>query len=86
MAKSIEQKAVEALAIGLGNYEFRNYEFCRLMAEQSPFVHREFFKLIASYLNYLSVFHKHGWYPNGVDTEAEISAEIVDTVNARLFP
>ena len=86
MAKSMEQKAVEALASGLSNYEFRNYEFCRLMSEQNPFIHREFFKLIASYLNYLSVFEKHGWYPNGTERESAISAEIVDTVNAMLFP
>lgn len=86
MAKSMEQKAVEALASGLGNYEFRKHEFCRIMAEQNPFVHKEFFRLMVAYLNYLAVFDRHGWYPNGVDVESKISNEVVEQINQLLFP
>ena len=81
MAKSIEQKAVESLTNGLSNYQFRNDEFCRLMSEQPPFIHQEFFKLIVSYVNYLSIFDKHGWYPNGTENESKASAQVVGTLN-----
>lgn len=81
MAKSIEQKAVESLASGLSDYRFRLHEFSRLMSEENPFVHREFFKLIVAYLNYLAVFDKYGWYPNGTQNESSAAAEVVETLN-----
>ena len=81
MAKSIEQKTVEAVANGLSDHRFRLYEFCRLMSEENPFVHREFFKLMVAYLNYLSVFDKHGWYPNGTQNESSAAAKVVDILN-----
>lgn len=86
MAKSIEQKAVDSLAAALSDVRFRNYEFCRIMSEEFPAVHKKYFELMVSYMNYLAVFEKHGWYPNNVDKEAYISAKVVDDLNRLLFP
>lgn len=86
MAKSIEQKAVDNLTNALSDNRFRFYEFCRIMSEESPQVHKDFFRLLASYTNYLAVFDKHSYYPNGTQEEAELSAEIAPIINARIFP
>ncbi len=86
MAKSIEQKAVDSLVNALSDNRFRFYEFCRIMSEESPQVHKDFFRLLASYTNYLSVFDQHQYYPNATEQEAKISAQIAPTINAQLFP
>lgn len=86
MAKSIEQKAVETLTIALSDYRFRHYEFARLMVEESPFIHKQFFVLITAYMNYLSVYADHGWYPNGTEEEALLAREVIEIINAAISP
>ena len=80
MAKSIEQKAVDALANAISDNRFRVHEFARLMVEQEPQVHKTFFGLIAGYVNYLSVFDNYGWYPNGTVKESRIANLINETI------
>lgn len=86
MAKSIEQKAVDTLVNALSDTRFRNYEFSRLMVEESPLVHKQFFVLITSYLNYIATYADYNWYPNGTQEEAELAREVVDIINAAISP
>lgn len=86
MAKSIEQKAVDNLVNAISDNRFRYYEFCRIMSEEMPQVHKDFFRLLASYANFLSVYDQHEYYPNGTEEEAKISAQIAPIINGQLFP
>ena len=81
MAKSIEEKAVDALATALTHTQFRPQEFCRIMTEQYPVVHKSFFQLLVGYINYLAVFESYNWYPDNTQRESHISSQVVDTMN-----
>lgn len=78
MAKSIEEKAVQAIADAMMDGRFREHEFSRVMAEQNPLVHKTFFRLIFAYLNYISVFDRYGWSPNDNLTEAAMASEMLE--------
>ena len=80
MAKSIEQKAVDALANTLSDSRFRDPEFARLMIEQHPIVHQSFFRLIHSYLTYIAVHAKHSYFPNGIGVEALKAEKLVEVL------
>lgn len=73
MAKSIEQKLVDTLATSLHDSRFNPTEFARLMTKQDPHVNVQFFNLMLTYMDYLTVFKKHGWYPNGTELAASVS-------------
>lgn len=81
MAKSIEQKAVDALATALSDNRFRYQEFSRLMAEEFPSVHKNFFTLTASYISYLAAYDKYGYYPNGTYEEAKLATMLANLLH-----
>ena len=84
MAKSIEQKTVEVLGSGLSDYRFRLHEFSRLMSEEDPFVHKQFFRLIVAYLNFLAIYDRYDWYPNGTENESTAASRVVEILNEYL--
>ena len=77
MAKSIEQKAVDTLAATLSDARFRDHEFARIMIEQHPVIHQSFFRMLKSYITYIAVHAKHGYFPNAIHNEAIKAAEVV---------
>ena len=80
MAKSIEQKVVEAIANGLSDSRFRHPEFAKLMIEEHPLIHKTFFQLLKSYMTYISVHARYDYYPNGIQQEAMEAEEIMKVI------
>lgn len=76
MAKSIEQKAVDALVSAMNSTKFRPAEFSRIMAtEELAPDHMQFMSLIGGYMNYLATFSEYGYYPNGLERECRLAAD-----------
>lgn len=84
MAKSIEEKAVESLATALSDNRFRYHEFARLMTEQFPSIHKNFFTLTASYINYLAAYDRYGWYPNNTFEEAQMAGMLAHLLKSHI--
>lgn len=77
MAKSIEQKAVDAIVSAMNNTKFRPAEFSRIMAtEQFAPDHMQFMSLIGGYVTYLATFDQYGYFPNGLERECLLSTEL----------
>ena len=77
MAKSIEQKAVDALVSAMNNSKFRPAEFSRLMATEALAPdHMQFMSLIGGYVQYLATFDEYGYFPNGLERECDLAAEV----------
>lgn len=76
MAKSIEQKAVDAIVSAMNSTKFRPAEFSRIMAmEQLAPDHMQFMSLIGGYITYLSTFSDYGYYTNGLERECLLAAD-----------
>lgn len=76
MAKSIEQKVVDAIIAGVNSTKFRPAEFSRLMATEALAPdHMQFMSLIGGYIQYLSTFEEYGYFPNGLQRECELASE-----------
>ena len=82
MAKSIEQKAVDAIVAAMGHKGFRHHEFSRLMVEAVDGVRhpaREFMDVVFSYITYLATFHMYRYYPFGSQEIAVIAGKVAPT-------
>lgn len=77
MAKSIEQKAVDAIVSAMNNNKFRPAEFSRIMAtEQLAPDHMQFMSLVGGYITYLSTFRDYGYFPNGLERECLLASDL----------
>lgn len=79
MAKSIEQKAVDAIVAAMGQKDFRHHEFSRLIVEGGIVTSRDFMNLVYSYISYLATFDEYRYYPFGSQEVAVIAGKIRDT-------
>ena len=78
MAKSIEEKVVDAIENAVMDTRFRYSEFSRLMSDRSPATYMAFLNLIAGYMAYLAVYDDYNYYPNGHERDAPLAAELRD--------
>ena len=84
MAKSIEQKAVDAVITAMNQKDFRHHEFSRLMVESGLMVSREFMNVVYSYISYLATFDEYRYYPFGCQEVAEVAGKVRDTFDEAL--
>ena len=85
MAKSIEQKVVDAILAGMDSNRFRPSEFSRIMATETLVPqHFDFMGLIIGYMNYLATFDQYGFYPNGLENECAIAREVAPILNREI--
>lgn len=83
MAKSVEEKAVDGMIAAMDNRNFRETEFVRLLVERGGT--KSFFALLGAFISYLAIFKRYGWYPYGVEEQAEACDEL-DRVLTKLYP
>ena len=82
MAKSIEQKVVDAIVGGMDNRTFRYPEFSRIMATETlPRQHFDFMALCMGYMNYLATFSSYGYYPNNLLNECLLAEKVAPIMN-----
>lgn len=80
MAKTIEQKAVDAIVTAMSDKTFKEHEFSRLMIEA---VHSNYYpaapnfmQIVYSFIVYLSTYDDYRYYPNGCEEIAVAAGRI----------
>ena len=82
MAKSIEQKTVDALVSAMADNRFNPAEFSRLMATETLIPsHFAFMMLISAYMHYLATFEAYEFYPNGLEDECIMASQVAPILN-----
>ena len=86
MAKSKEEKLADTLINALSDTRFRKARFSDILVEDSPtHIRREVLSLMISYLKFISIYDKHGYYPNGIEEEAKIATHIINSLESSDF-